>query len=140
MIGETDRGNPAFQATFDHVLQHMRKQRKRSMKDDQCAYRGESGTMCAVGCLLPDYAYNSIIEGLPVSRLPYYMLECIGATSPSHVRLLGDLQQAHDGTTSYQAAMGSYYEWTMATFEKRMASVAQQWGLVYTPPVGEQSD
>ncbi len=66
---------------------------------EMCAYRGEAGLACAVGCLIPDEAYRPEIEGLPVESL---MDPNSTVHLPSldllkeHRRLLGVLQDAHD--------------------------------------------
>ncbi len=56
------------QEVFDMVARHLIGQGKRSMGvvpgmgGRTCAYRGENGTKCAVGCLIPDEAYDPSIE------------------------------------------------------------------------------
>jgi predicted RNase H-like nuclease len=62
------------QEVFDTVAQHLIAQGKKSMarlSEDPhphavCAYRGENGTKCAVGCLIPDEAYDPSIENTGV--------------------------------------------------------------------------
>ena len=51
------------QEIFDSVLAHLRKQGDASLNaSGKCAYRGEGGTACAVGCLIPDELYDPRIE------------------------------------------------------------------------------
>jgi hypothetical protein len=56
------------QKVFDTVAQHLIAQGKKSMTRIPGssvrgrAYRGENGTKCAVGCLIPDEAYDPSIE------------------------------------------------------------------------------
>ena len=46
------------------IATHLAKQQKRSVTEKGCAYRGDGGTMCAVGCLIPDELYTDRIETL----------------------------------------------------------------------------
>ncbi len=38
-------------------------------KDKMCAYRGNKGRKCAIGCLIPDEEYNESMEGASASSL-----------------------------------------------------------------------
>ena len=58
------------QAIFDKVTTHLLTQNqpaKRVLKSydnaAECAYRGENGTQCAVGCLIADEDYTPAMEG-----------------------------------------------------------------------------
>ena len=55
------------QTVFDKVVKHLLTQKRRSMREYGCAYRGEGGDMCAVGCLIE--AYDPKIEGFSISHL-----------------------------------------------------------------------
>ncbi len=83
---------------FDKVKTHLLTQNRKSYDDYKgCSYRGPNGTMCAVGCLIPDNVYNEDMEGGDVyshNVQPY--LETLGLASPSALRLLRDLQNLHD--------------------------------------------
>ena len=130
------------QQIFDKVLAHLRKQgcQSRHQNDDgtlgSCAYRGAGGTMCAVGCLIPDNVYDERIEGLGVyvslltmsrQRTEYeeLLVSTFDASAvPRTVEaygLLGALQRVHD----------QYFE---VGFESEMQRVASDRGLTYTPP------
>ena len=57
-----------LQEVFDRVVRHLYAQRKKAKYVDDdgelaCAYRGENGTKCAVGCFIPDEDYTARIEG-----------------------------------------------------------------------------
>ena len=90
---------------FNYVIDHLRHQGKKSMARDRpvfnpgfCAYRGDGGTMCAVGALITDDEYDREWEGRGVARLagerdlPASLRERL---SP-HVAMLIDLQRFHD--------------------------------------------
>lgn len=56
---------------WEKVRDHLLKQGKvsRVSPEDICAYRGEGGLSCAVGCLIADEHYNPKFEGIAVA--PY---------------------------------------------------------------------
>ena len=55
------------QEAFDKVTAHLLKQQVKSYSQEEgCMYRGPNGTMCAVGCLIPDEDYRPKFEGLSV--------------------------------------------------------------------------
>ena len=88
------------QQIFDAVVNHLAAQKTQSIsprpdgKGTQCAYRGENGAKCAVGCLIPDELYDPSMEGdnvdqlADINKLPDDLVD--------HVSLLYDLQFAHD--------------------------------------------
>lgn len=55
---------------FDYIAEHLLFQSKKStsivtintMTDEFCAYRGDNGTACAAGCLIPDDLYKEKME------------------------------------------------------------------------------
>ena len=59
-----------LQEMFDEAGCHLIRQGEQSLVYDEigasCAYRGFSGTKCAVGALIPDDKYNPRWEGRPV--------------------------------------------------------------------------
>ena len=64
------------QAVFDKVVKHLLTQKRRSESKRGCAYRGEDGAMCAVGCLISDKAYDPEIEGHSVYCLRVQETPC----------------------------------------------------------------
>lgn len=85
------------QEIFNTVAKHLLKQGKAATHEGKpydCAYRGQGGTKCAVGCLISDDVYDKKMEGLYVTGLieEFPVLEHLAP----HVRLLGKLQHAHD--------------------------------------------
>lgn len=58
-------------------------------------YRGEDGTKCAVGCLIPDEIYEEHFERKVVELLPSKIFYYIGIDSKSK-QLLKSLQSVHD--------------------------------------------
>lgn len=96
------------QEIFDKVAAHLLQQGKRSMLltdeyEPVCAYRGEGGRMCAVGCLIKDENYTKELEGHGIGSIQ--VLEALEASGVvfSHELLLRELQIMHDTyrTTSW---------------------------------------
>lgn len=58
----------AMQDLYNVVKTHLLAQLKKSIRLNSqgeliCAYRGDNGLSCALGCLIPDEAYHPDIEG-----------------------------------------------------------------------------
>lgn len=132
------------QEIFDTVLAHLRKQGKASLSaEGDCMYRGPGGTSCAVGCLIPDELYDSLIENfgsnhIMEGRLPHGRESDGPKTLPIMARiakhlgvenrpLLNALQTAHD---AYLADEG------LPAWERRMRSIARYFRLEYMPAEG----
>lgn len=82
------------QQEFDAVCVHLMKQGIAAMNGVDCMYRGDNGTMCAVGCRIPDSAYTPDMEGKnahTVSRM-----ESVPPELPTYVDMFADLQRVHD--------------------------------------------
>lgn len=68
---------------------------------DLCAYRGEKGRACMVGCLIPDSVYHSSMECKEWSRLVEDHYSSISTLFPDDVLdLLCPLQVCHDDADS----------------------------------------
>jgi hypothetical protein len=85
------------QEIFDHVSTHLFTQGGRALADDgrSCAYRGEGGTSCAIGCLITDDRYVPHMEG----KTAYGLIENITGMRAYlgwHEPLYRDLQNTHD--------------------------------------------
>lgn len=87
---------------FNTVKDHMLKQMLRSTKQHGvCAYRGDGGLMCAVGCLIDDDHYGDYLEGLTMVSEDGLVQEAvegsIGRTlSTDEVHMLVTMQLLHD--------------------------------------------
>ena len=83
------------QSIFDSVCQHLARQGMPSVLPVKgCAYRGPDGLKCAVGFLLRDEELYPEIEGRTAD-----MVDLPPRLRP-HVKLLVDLQLAHDEHTT----------------------------------------
>jgi hypothetical protein len=86
---------------FDTVAKHLLKQNKKSFiadNDGVCAYRGQDNTMCAVGCLIKDEDYDSVIENVTFPDLYLNMphiFEHLQINNPKF-HMLVVLQNLHD--------------------------------------------
>lgn len=70
------------QEIFEKVSRHLLTQNKRSMlvvpgdsTDHGCAYRGQDGLRCAVGCLITDEVYEEAKTSIPKSEYAFPGLE-----------------------------------------------------------------
>lgn len=80
------------QQVFDHIKNHLLSQGERSMKSEElCGYRGQGGTICAAGCLIPDDVYNEDWE----SKC-WRSLVVDEGVSPYHGTLILEMQMIHD--------------------------------------------
>ena len=95
-----------MQADLNKMYDHLIKQGRKSTgaKWDGCAYRGDQGTMCAVGCLISDEEYVPEMEYKSafqvVSKFPhaFTFLEAYkGSDKANYSELLNYAQSAmHD--------------------------------------------
>jgi hypothetical protein len=102
------------QQILDHVTLFLIKQGRASVVDkgtdaETPALRGPDGTMCAMGCLIPDGLYHPGMEGV-VSHTLRKGEAKFGKSTPqyayfqmlrNHKALLQDLQNVHDDNVSF---------------------------------------
>jgi len=92
---------------FEKIKKHLLSQGKQSMKEELvgngCAYRGEDGLKCAIGCLIPDELYSLEIERDIVDLRSHYkffwipFIKHLGIEdSDETIHFLSDLQRIHD--------------------------------------------
>ena len=83
---------------FDEMALHMLTQKQQSRKGDSCAYRGEGGAKCAIGCLISDNAYHPSLEGKSLTDLK--VIQAVAASGYPAIRsfllMYGELQRVHD--------------------------------------------
>ena len=92
------------QEVFDKVARHLLTQKVQSQVSDYggggdgggCAYRGENGTSCAIGCLIPNELYKPEMEGKSVSGLQRNSKELLELFRNTDSALLSALQDIHD--------------------------------------------
>ncbi len=88
------------QEIFDKVSSHLLKQNAKSIRKGICAFRGEDGLTCAIGCLIADSDYGPEMEGRgPMSAELETPLKRSGidlSLKSSSIDLLVMLQQVHD--------------------------------------------
>lgn len=89
------------QEAFDTMVKHLHKQNwVRSVLYSGCAYRGNQGRKCAVGCLIPDDEYKSSLEGQSAGLAA---MSCPSLSKIS-LSLLKDMQRFHDCTLAMNNA------------------------------------
>lgn len=124
------------QEIFTFVLTFLREQKFASTKHNQhsCAYQGDFGMKCAVGCLISESEYDPEIEGTSVTDLEQYAsIEAIYYRFKPHLLLLNRLQSAHDTCmpSAKISNIGSLAA-SLARWECRMEDIAEDFGLMYT--------
>lgn len=115
---------------FNYIVEHLRRQGKESKSTDHsgdqlCAYRGDGGTMCAVGCLIPDDEYRESYEGHGIHVLlsDYIPHNSLYERLLPHEDMLGCLQHFHDDKLSYED--GAFSKAT----EEYLTGLRNQWGI-----------
>lgn len=111
-----------MQETFDAAVYLLRKQKRKSgmahgRDGFRCMYRGSEGRMCPVGYLIPDKDYTPKLEGKSAGDPA---VSSILKKYGHNVYLCMTLQRVHDDNEPRQ-------------WEKELKSVANMFGLVYTP-------
>jgi hypothetical protein len=133
------------QQIFDHVTVHLLTQMKQSMthvnrtamggSDDgsktipilTCAYRGDDGTKCAVGSLIPDELYSRSLEGMCISSADVRtVLARVGIVHHDQLWLVGMLQTVHDS-------------WAPERWRDELRIVALRTRLTFNPPAEAQA-
>ena len=104
----------------EKIYQHLKKQNKVAINEvGQCMYRCSDGTMCAVGCLIKDEAYDPKMEhnGILNGTLVKEGLEKSGIEmTQDTINFLNSWQEFHDGHLDdvsgkeYQKELKKFYE------------------------------
>lgn len=90
-----------FEELSAKVRDHLIKQHAQSISLESagCRYRGSNGTMCAVGCLIPDDVYADSLEGLIATNeriITALVASGIEGTDENTVNMLRAWQTYHD--------------------------------------------
>lgn len=85
------------QEIFDFVCSKLLEQGRPALNEQGCAYRGDDGTKCAAGWLIPDHKYTVHLEGLQSNDTCVSEVLII-TQDPDLDEFVLELQQAHDGT------------------------------------------
>lgn len=125
------------QEIFDKVLTHLRVQGRASVEEGVgCMYRGPGGTSCAVGCLIPNYLYDPVIEGLSAdcSRTS----KALGVSIASRDKFLAIMDGLgfNDNQRSFLQRLQGAHDLKLAergieAWEEKMAEIAFEEGLTY---------
>lgn len=126
------------QTVFDRALLALRKQGIASLSaGETCALRGQAGTKCAIGHLIPDDAYYEALEHVSgvgvVTGIDQALANTLEAdVAKASVNLLADLQLAHDSHMPRPGLDPNRYG--MGVWEVAMQNIAARHGLTYTAP------
>lgn len=120
---------------FNYVIDHLRKQGRKSLVNfaGMCAYRGDGGTMCAVGALIADDEYRPFFEGSTIQivisdRMKDISDEFLVTNSLKNrilpnLEMLMDLQIFHDSNLKYEDGNFS------VSSEIDVAGLRKKWNL-----------
>lgn len=87
--------------TKQSTIEHLKKEFKGysyNLEKGLCMYRGPNGTKCAIGCFIPDDAYNSAFEQSVIRDLIKWSPELL-KYMPIREDLLQQFQGAHDNSS-----------------------------------------
>jgi hypothetical protein len=129
------------QAIFDKVTTHLLEQGRPAMNEHGCAYRGEDGTKCAIGCLIPDDLYMPAFEEKSVNLIlrkfdvDKKLSAALGITpynpndpyNQSDLKFLERLQLAHDAAQEESSPAAIKSIWS-----SRFKIIAEDYGLKFT--------
>ena len=111
------------QEAFDVMVRHAREQGVKALNGERkCRYRGNGGTKCFVGALIPDAEYTVMLEGKPAISLSR-MLPCLHGLTAD---FLDYMQAIHDRDA-------------VSTWEQCFANAAHVFGLTLPPLESEAS-
>ncbi len=98
-----------LQEIFDKVILHLRRQHVVSVcVFGACAYRGDEGRQCAIGCLIPDDEYDPNMEGNNVQLLTNCpTLVALLLQGEDWGMLLDALKSLHDDTMDIEGIFGT---------------------------------
>lgn len=112
---------------FNHVVDHLRKQGTKSLVNiaDMCAYRGDRGTMCAVGALITDDEYHPYFEGNTVQHILGESLQTNSLRDRivPNLEMLIQLQNFHDINLRYEDGNFSI------SSERIVAELRETWNI-----------
>lgn len=86
------------QEAFDKVVEHLLTQNEKSMGEGSCTclYRGDNGTKCAIGCLIPDELYRYDFEARSISAIRITNPSILLLFKDIPIEFLTGLQKIHD--------------------------------------------
>lgn len=111
-----------MQQEFDAVVAHLYKQGKRAAVNGRCRYRSDDGTMCAVGCRIPNEMYDPNMEGDTVHQLT--MEFTLPEEIYAYQKMFAELQLVHDG----------WIEGGVRHLDDCLPNVAAEFDLTFTKP------
>ena len=113
------------QETYDKVASHLLTQRAKSLHSigkyesvKGCAYRGDEGRTCAVGCLIADKYYDPFLEEKNIRSHSVQIALELSGVDLNLVNLLAKLQLVHD-------------DCPVEDWETRLRAIADSEGLTF---------
>ena len=104
------------QEVFDQVSAHLLRQKRKSLEDGKCRYKGPGNLRCAAGCLISDSEYRQEMEGQSWSDLI-----SDGWVPDTHESLICELQDIHDAY--------SVHKW-----KEELKETSEHYNLIFKEP------
>ena len=129
------------QEVFDKVVEHLYRQGKPAKKGNDCVYRAKDGTMCAVGCLIPDEFYDPKMEYHGVDHFYNWYPEALKAakidvSDPVMNCLLRALQRLHDTDENWIDFDSKKVSFDQKPFYKKVQDIS----FIFDLPIPYTSD
>lgn len=120
-----------YTTSRNHLLTQMKRSTMAINGHVGCAYRGEAGLKCAIGCLIPDEKYNfNLLEGKNVlfrevavaAGIDFDESGLLDQVTGPQVKLADQLQMCHD-------------KWDVELWKSRLDTIARDFDLIIEPQV-----
>ena len=140
-----------LQTTFDRVWVHLNKQGTAAVAAGACVYLAPDLKMCAVGCLLDRSQLKREIEGMTVNNMlnnnlydedfkisggflrDALLYSGLDPNNSGLMRLLADLQTAHDETLNAKHSVFSRPDQNLHNWQSKMNKIADFYNLIRRP-------
>lgn len=119
------------QDIYTKVRTHLLKQNERATDEyGSCAYRGENGKKCAIGCLIPDDLYDYSFEGEGASELPQAIYDYLGVNYEEAIQKYSGDGGKDDGDLGFLIGLQNIHDCFDADeWEMCLGDFASAWEL-----------
>jgi hypothetical protein len=116
------------QEIFNFVVKHLIEQGRPSVDGrGNCVYRSPEGSMCAVGCLIPDEIYDESMESQSIYDLVTIQNRNFPDYIADQISILDRLQTCHDfASIEYDATDKTKY---LQRLSNRLQIIAESFNL-----------
>jgi hypothetical protein len=130
-ISITSGNNVNNQEFFDKSVRHLFAQKVPSIINGNCKYRGPNGTMCAVGCHIPDDLYKEEFENKSSGSIVDCYVNIHEIFEHVDIRLIRDTQIAHDNSARAILLFRKKSRNYMERLDSQLRDVAKKYRLTW---------